>query len=216
MKAQLPALASSLSHSFQSSLALSVASPECLFEWPSGTADTCAGIDFLFNLKSCFKCVATKHRIDMSRLLLKFEMMMLRKNDKRTTVKQIRQSKEQLEKEEIIYRIFSSSSQERVTRLKVTVGQGIKIQAGGGVSRSQSELSRIITSGAQWLQPASITRKPSRQKTPGNNSPATGKSESNWQSWNMENISYGVWRPMLCNGLSCAGQVPVHTLDKRE
>ena len=188
MKAQLPALASSLSHSFQSSLALSVASPECLFEWPSGTADTCAGIDFLFNLKSCFKCVATKHRIDMSRLLLKFEMMMLRKNDKRTTVKQIRQSKEQLDyrEGEIKYPIFSSSSLELVTRLKVTVGHGIKIQAGGGVSWSQSELSRIITSGAQWLQPASITRKPSRQKTPGKNSPATGKSESNWQSWNME------------------------------
>ena len=120
------------------------------------------------------------------------------------------------EGEEIKYRIFSSFSLEPVTRLKVTVGQGIKIQAGGGVSRSQSELSRIITSGAQWLQPASITRKPSRQKTPGKNSPATGKSESNWQSWNMENISYGVWRPMLCNGLSCAGQVPAHTLDKRE
>ena len=113
MKAQLPALASSLSHSFQSSLALSVASPECLFEWPSGTADTCAGIDFLFNLKSCFKCVATKHRIDMSRLLLKFEMMMLRKSDKRTTVKQIKQSEEQLgyrEGENIKYLIFSSWS----------------------------------------------------------------------------------------------------------
>ena len=72
----------------------------------------------------------------MSRLLLKFEMMMLRKNDKRTTVKQIRQSKEQLDyrEGEIKYPIFSSSSLELVTRLKVTVGHGIKIQAGGGVS----------------------------------------------------------------------------------
>ena len=110
--------------------------------------------------------------------------------------------------------IFIILSGAVLTRLKVTLG--IKIQAGGGVSRSQSELSRIITSGAQWLQPASITRKPSRQKTPGKKSPGTGKSESNWQSWNMENISYGVWRPMLCNCLSRAGQVPTHTLDKRE
>ena len=120
MKAQLPALASSLSHSFQSSLALSIASPECLFEWLSGQEDTCAGIDFLFYLKSCFKCVATKHRIDMSRLLLKFEMMMLRKTDKRTTVKQIKQSEEQLDErgENIKYLIFSSSL---LTRLKVTL-----------------------------------------------------------------------------------------------
>ena len=124
MKAQLPALASSLSHSFQSSLALSVSSPECLFEWPSGPADTCAGIDFLFYLKSCFKCVATKHRIDMSRLLLKFEMMMLRKTDKRTTVKQIKQSEEQLdERGERISNIwyFHHPLLALVTRLKVTL-----------------------------------------------------------------------------------------------
>ena len=207
MKAQLPALASSLSHSFQSSLALSVSSPECLFEWPSGPADTCAGIDFLFYLKSCFKCVATKHRIDMSRLLLKFEMMMLRKTDKRTTVKQIKQSEEQLDErgENIKYLIFSSSSLCLCWPGSRWHWLGIKIQAGGGVSWSKSELSWIITSGAQWLEPASITRKLSRQKTPGKKSPGTGKSESNWQSWNMENISYGVWRPMLRNCLSRAG-----------
>ena len=64
-----------------------------------------------------------------------------------------------------------------LTRLKVTQNRGIKIQAGGGVSRSQSELSRIITSGAQSLQPASIRRKLSRQKTPGKNS--TGRVKVN-------------------------------------
>ena len=73
--------------------------------------------------------------------------------------------------------IFIILSGAVLTRLKVTLG--IKIQAGGGVSRSKSELSWIITSGAQWLQPASITRKPSRQKTPGKNSPASQRVKVN-------------------------------------
>ena len=108
-------------------------------------------------------------------------------------------------KENIKYLIFSSSSLCLCWPGSRWHWLGIKIQAGGGVSWSKSELSWIITSGAQWLGPASITRKLSRQKTPGKKSPGTGKSESNWQSWNMENISYGVWRPMLRNCLSRAG-----------
>ena len=167
-------------------------------EWDSG--HVCAGIDFLFNLKSCFKCVGTKHRIDMSRLLLKIW------NDDVAEKWRVDNCEADTAEwgttgESIKYLIFSSV----LTRLKVTRIHGIKIQAGGGVSRSKSELSWIITSGAQWSRPASITRKLSRQKTPGKKSPGTGKSESNWQSWNMENISYGVWRPMLCNCLSRAG-----------
>ena len=115
----------------------------------------------------------------MSRLLLKFEMMMLRKNDKQTTVKQIRQSKEQLDYRErerrLNIRYFHHHLSRAGDQAQGDSGSGYQDPGGRRSIAITISAELIITSGAQSLQPASIRRKLSRQKTPGKNSPGRVK-----------------------------------------